>query len=231
MKTIAVIPARRGSKRFPGKNTVLFLGRPLVAHAIETAIESGVFSEIYVTTDDPEVAKIAAEYGVRTIARPAALCEDNVVLDQVVVHLLAALDAEGCGRDAACLMTPTAPLRTADDVRGAVGLLRENEADFVSTVVEYEHNPLYAMRMRSGVLEPAFMQDVFTRDRNDLPTLYRPVAVARAGRWEAIAMHRTTFGPGMLPFVIPQDHAVDIDNPVDLELAELLFRQRERNTT
>ena len=225
---IAVVPARKGSKRFPGKNTVLLNGKPLVAHAIAVALETDLFSKIYVTTDDPRVVAIATERGVIVVERPEELCGDTILVDQTVLHVMEVLESQGERHDAVCLMTPTAPLRTVNDVRGAVSLFWEKDADFVVTVTEYSHNPYYALVIKGGVLEPAFMEDAFFTDRSFLPVLYRPIAVARIGKWDAVKKHGTIFGKGMIPYIIPADHAVDIDNPIDLKGAEFLLRERSR---
>ena len=227
---IAIVPARKGSKRFPGKNTVLLNGKPLVAHAIDVALETDIFSEIYVTTDDPRVVAIAAERGVIVVERPEDLCGDTVLVDQTVLHVMEVLESQGERHDAVCLMTPTAPLRTVNDVRGAVSLIWESGADFVVTVTEYDHNPYYALAIINSVLKPAFMEDVFFKDRSFLPVLYRPIAVARIGKWGAVKKQGTIFGKGMIPYIIPADHAVDIDNPINLKWTEFLLKERIRDS-
>jgi len=223
---IAVIPARKGSKRFPGKNTALLKGKPLVTHTIEIALKTEIFSKICVTTDDPDVMAIAKEKKVTVIERPKELCGDAVLVDKTVLNVMGILEDRKENYDAVCLMTPTAPLRTVDDVTGAVRLLWEKNADFVITVTKYDHNPYHALAIQNGVLKPNFMADVFFKDPWSLPVLYRPLAVARVGRWEAVKRHGTIFGPGMISYIIPADHAVDIDNPIDLKWAEFLLKER-----
>lgn len=225
---IAVIPARKASKRFPDKNTALLNGKPLVRRAIDVAVEATIFAKIFVTTDDPKVMAIARETGVDIIDRPKALCTDTVLVDKTALHVIDVLESRGESYEAVCLMTPAAPLRTVDDVTGAFQLFLKKKANFVITVTEYEHSPYYALSERNGVLEPTFMADAFSRERAFLPKLYRPVAVARIGRWEAVKEHGTIFGPGMIPYLIPVEHAVDIDNRVDLEWAEFLLGKLKR---
>ncbi|MFH1742891.1 MAG: acylneuraminate cytidylyltransferase family protein [bacterium] len=223
---IAVIPARRGSTRLPRKNVLPLRGKPLVAHAIDAALETKIFAGIYVSTDDPEVAKIADQRGVHVIERPEELCKDSVLVDKVMLHVMQVLESRGERYGAACLMTPTAPLRTVEDVKGAVELLWERNADFVITVTAYDHTPFHALEIKDGILQPVFMESPFSRDPKSLPTLYRPIAIARMGRWEAIMQHGTTFSPGMVPYVVPPEHAVDIDNAIDLKFAEFLLEDR-----
>ncbi len=226
---IAIIPARKGSKRIPGKNTALLAGKSLVEHAIDIALEADIFSGIYVSTDDPKVISIAKERGVEVIKRPAVLANDNVVVDKALLHVVEHLEQHGQRFEAACLMTPTAPLRMVKDVRGAVQLLWEKDADFVITVALYDHSPFYALVIKNGILKPSFMSyDVFTNDSKSLQPLYRPIAVARIGRWGAIKKYGTTFSPGMVPYIIPPEHAVDIDNKIDFEWAEFLLKRRKQ---
>jgi CMP-N-acetylneuraminic acid synthetase len=223
-----LIPARQGSKRFPRKNVALLAGEPLVARAVRVARECPSLARVYVSTDDPQVAELALARGAAVVERPAELCTDQVVLDEVVLHFIGWLEARGAAPGAVCLMTPTAPLRTAATVERAIQLLWHERADFVCTVTPYEHNPCYALRIREGRLEPAFVPGVFARDRALLPTLYRPVAVARVGRCDAVKQFRTTFGPGMLPVVIDRGEATDVDVAEDLAWAEALLARSAR---
>jgi len=220
---MAIIPARKGSKRIPGKNLALLGGKPLVVRAIETALASDL-QHVVVTTDDDRVLALCKNYpSVATINRPAALCEDHVVLSAVVLHAM-----QNCGGrfDAVCLMTPTAPLRLVTDVTETIGLLQNyEEADFALTVTPYEHHPYYAYKEKepgSRLMVPAF-PFAFKLDRVRLPTLWRPVAVCHAGRWAAIMQQQTIFGAPAIPNIIPRERAVDIDTPLDLAWARYLL--------
>lgn len=224
---MVVIPARKGSKRFPGKNMAKLGGKPLIAHAIEAATTAGV-ERIVVTTDDPAVLSLCRSYPVATIVRPPTLCLDRTVLSDVMVHALQNQEEAGFRFDAACLMTPTAPLRSPGDVTGAIYALRDDErAAFVLTVTTYEHNPHYALAETGSFLAPAFLQEVFRFDRSQLPTLWRPVAVCHVGRWAAILQQRTMFGSPALPYYVPAEQAVDIDTPLDLEWARFLLEKEK----
>lgn len=223
ISVMAIIPARKGSKRIPGKNLAVLGGKPLVVRAIETALASDL-QHVVVTTDDDLVLALCKNYSVATINRPAALCEDRVVLSEVVIHAM-----QNCGGrrfDAVCLMTPTAPLRLMTDVTETIDLLRDHEeAKFALTVTPYEHHPYYAYKEKepgSQLIVPASPL-AFKLDRVWLPTLWRPVAVCHAGRWDAIMQQKTIFGSPAIPHVVPRERAVDIDTPLDLAWARYLL--------
>lgn len=146
-KSIAIIPARGGSRRIPGKNIKYFHGKPLIAYSIETAIESGLFEEIYVSTDSVEIAGIAKEYRARTIYRPDELALDEVGTQAVMRHVLLGLNTNVHGRlgkviPYACCIYPTAPMLTAIDLREARAILAHEDNTDTAYVFSVGDNPL-----------------------------------------------------------------------------------------
>lgn len=227
MKVVAIIPARGGSKRIETKNTRDIAGRSLLARAIDCAQAAEVFERIVVSTDDDAATRIASELGVDVHPRNSALADDLTVLDDVVLDAMSWLQAEGPAADAVCLMNPTAPMRTISDVRGAVQLLRTSPStDFVSTATIYRHHPYYALADDPDRgLHLHFREDAFRFDRKRLPMLYRPIAVARLGRWDAILRAGSTLGSPMRLYEVDGLSAVDIDDPLDLSFFEFLLER------
>jgi CMP-N,N'-diacetyllegionaminic acid synthase len=133
MRILAIIPARGGSKGVPDKNIKLLGDKPLLAHAIECAIGSKVITKIVVSTDSDEIAKVAANYQVEIIQRPAALADDTSNVVTAVEHVYKFLNEEF---DIIVLLQPTSPLRTAKDLDNVIALLQQNtERDGVISVV------------------------------------------------------------------------------------------------
>lgn len=120
MNTVCIIPARGGSRRIPRKNIRMFHGKPIIAYSIETAKESKLFDEIYVSTDDAEIADIAAKYGASIHWRDADSARDEVGTQEVAARVLEELEIK---EGIACVLYPCAPLIAADDlIRGYRGL-------------------------------------------------------------------------------------------------------------
>src|SRR5690348_3540711 len=118
VRAVALIPARQGSKRVPGKNTRRLNGHPMLAYTIAPAIESGVFDAVIVSTDSEEIADIARHYGAEVpFLRPAALASDTSPDIEWLEYTLAELSRQGRSWDAFSLLRPTSPFRTAGTIR------------------------------------------------------------------------------------------------------------------
>lgn len=131
-KATAFIPARGGSKRLPGKNKKPFCGKPLILWSIEQAKESGVFDRIVVSSDDPDILKIADEAGVVPVQRQSELAQDNTDVTDVIYDFFARDDNK---TEYVCLLNPTHPLRTADDIKETFKFVQMKKYDAVVTVV------------------------------------------------------------------------------------------------
>lgn len=129
MGNIAVIPARGGSRRIPRKNIRLFHGKPIIAYSIDIAKQTGLFDHILVSTDDPEIADIAINYGANTINRPPDLALDSIGTNQVMAKALKSLDCTF-----ACCVYPTAPMMMPRDLNDGFNLLIEGGYEFVRPV-------------------------------------------------------------------------------------------------
>jgi CMP-N-acetylneuraminic acid synthetase len=129
--SIAIIPARGGSRRIPRKNIREFFGKPIIAYSIDTAARSGLFHDIIVSTDDTEIAAIANAHSAAVLNRPAWLAEDSIGTQRVAQHVLQHVRAE---YDYACVIYPCAPLMTTEDLHEGYERLRNGKAPYVYTV-------------------------------------------------------------------------------------------------
>ena len=144
MKNIAIIPARSGSKGLPDKNIKELCGKPLIDYTIEAAINSGEFDTDMVSTDSPEYAEIAEVYGAEVpFLRSDASSSDSASSWVVVEEVLDKYKEFGRNFDSFCLLQPTSPLRTAEDIKGAYDLYREKAEFAIVSVCEAEHSPLW----------------------------------------------------------------------------------------
>jgi CMP-N-acetylneuraminic acid synthetase len=226
MNVQALIPARGGSKSIPRKNIASVGGKPLIAWTIEAAVNSKLLNRIYVSTDDEEIAKIAREHGAEVpFLRPAELASDGAGSLGVALHALDWMAAHGNEPDYLLLLQPTSPLRTTDDINGAIGLAAEREASAVLGVCEASPHPWLARQISAeGVLSDFFhLQEKPTR-RQDYPPAYMINGAIYLNRAASLRTTRTFQPPDALAYVMPPDRSLDIDSPSELRLVDLLLR-------
>ena len=129
-RRLAIIPARGGSKRLPRKNILPFLGRPIIAHTIEAATESGCFTRILVSTEDEEIADAARAAGADIQQRDPSLATDAATLTDVCLDILASEERAGRAFDTFACLYATAPLRRAEDIVAVTALAERTDIDF-----------------------------------------------------------------------------------------------------
>ncbi|MEM7034982.1 MAG: acylneuraminate cytidylyltransferase family protein, partial [Chloroflexota bacterium] len=134
---VAIIPARGGSKRLPGKNIKPFFGHPMLAYAISAAFNSGLFTKVVVSTDDPQIGEVAKWYGADYLPRPAKFATDNAGLPEVSLHLLETYKKQSFQFDALCQLMPNCPLRRSDDIVALNQQFETNKRHFQISVIPY----------------------------------------------------------------------------------------------
>ena len=227
-RTLAVIPARGGSKGIPQKNLVLLDGKPLLAYTCAQARNAKTVTRVILSTDDDAIAACAKRFRVEMpFRRPQELAADDTPMLAVLRHALETLRRqERYQPDIVVLLQPTSPLRRADDIDGAVQLLSARRADSVVSVVEVPHqfNPVSLLRMQEDHLVPFFNGQSVAR-RQDKPAVYArngPAVLAVSG--QVLETQNSLYGNVCLPFIMPPERSVDIDSAFDLGLAEYLLR-------
>lgn len=227
--TIALIPARAGSKRVPNKNTRLLNGRPLIAYTIDAAIASCCFSAIVVSTDDDRVAEIAREHGVQVDPRPTSLCGDTVRAVEVVEEYLRRTDTAKRFSNIAMLL-PTCPFRTAEDIRGAMRHYERGAQNMpLVTVTQYAFPPQLALEADDDELGQMRMcQSVAyatTTRSQSIAARYHPNGALYVAAIDTFLSERSFFTEVMLTYVMPTERSFDIDYPWQFELAEQWAQQ------
>lgn len=223
-RVLGVIPARGGSKGVPRKNIRLLAGIPLIAHTIRAALQSRFLDAFVVSTEDREIAEVAAAYGAQVIRRPAALATDTVQNTDVVRQALVAL---GGKFSHVALLQPTSPLRCAGDIDACLALLLEGCARSVMTVTPAEHHPGKAVLLdQAGNIVPFTTEADMEARRQDMPMAYRQNgAVYALARADFLAENRFILSPCKV-HVMSQEDSVDIDSEFDLLLVEKLLAAR-----
>ncbi len=227
MNPICIIPARGGSKRLTRKNVASLDGEPLLAYAVEAARESGVFDRICVSSDDEEILDMARGYGVEARERPEALATDRAQVKDVCAHLLKQLADEGNPYAEFGLLLVTSPLRTDSDVREAYRTFQEEEGSYLMSLVPFSHPPQRAVHVSDeGFVEPFFGQEYMTQTQQ-LETLYRHDGAIVFAEVDSFLKERKLYGSSVIPYIMPEERAVDIDTEEDLRRAEFLLNRLE----
>lgn len=227
---LGCIFARGGSKGVPGKNIRPLCGVPLIGHAIRAALASRWLDRVIVSTDSPEIARVAREYGAETpFLRPPELSTDNAPERLAWRHAIETMEARE-GRRFDCLVSvpTTCPLRLPGDVDQAVDALMQSDADIVVTATEATSNPYFNMICldEHGLARLAATPPGKVSRRQDAPPVYDLTAVAYAARRESVMQHDSIFQSRVRPVMVPHERAVDIDTEFDFQLAEFLLQRR-----
>lgn len=224
---LGVIPARGGSKAIPRKNLAPLGGRTLLAWTCEAARAATSLTRVVISTDDEEIARQGERCGIAApFRRGADLAGDSASTLPVIQEAVAFVEQDGTRIDAAVILQPTSPFRTAAQIDAAVRLLFETGADSVVTVVEVPHqfNPVSVMRIDQGRLVPFLDgQGTGTLRRQDKPQVYARNGAAVYAIRRDVLMGGSLFGKDCRPLVMPAKDSIDIDGPEDLVLAEALL--------
>lgn len=227
---VAIIPARGGSKRLPGKNLRLFAGKPLIAWTIESALTSGCFSRVIVSTDDSDIAAVAQRWGAEVpFLRPSHLATDAASTQDVLEHAMTQMLAEDSDDvDYVMLLQPTSPLRQVSDIQAAFRLLKEKNADAIvsvceSTVPLHLCNQLPDNQAMTNFIAPPSM------GAHTKPYYQLNGAIYLMTRTVALNLSKLYQAPTQaFAYIMPQSRSADIDTELDFFWAEFLQQQKFR---
>jgi CMP-N,N'-diacetyllegionaminic acid synthase len=220
-KVLAIIPARGNSKGIPGKNIINFAGLPLIAHTICAAKDTRYIDAVVVSTDSLEIADVAVKYGAEVpFIRPACLAEDTSKSIDAVIHALDSLRCDGRKFDILMLLQPTQPLRTKEDIDGALELFVSNNCWSLLSVCEVCDHPVFIRTVGScGEVIP-LLNGGSTIRRQDLPLFYKINGAIYINTIAEIN-ESTSFNDNKIAYIMEKSHSVDIDEPVDLLIGEI----------
>lgn len=228
MKYLAVIPARSGSKGLKDKNILPLGGIPLAAWSIRAALEAKVFSEVHFSTDSARYADIAVKYGASVpFLRPDELASDTADSWSVVKFVLKKYHELGKDFDAVMILQPTVPFRSADDIRNAVRMLEEKDAQAVVSVTEPEHSPYWCAELPpDGNMRVYHEKIQYLVGRQKLPTQYILNGAIYLTRAEHLFNTASIYERGCYAYKMPYDRSADIDTQEDLDWCEFLLKRR-----
>lgn len=217
MSNLAIIPARGGSKRIPRKNIRPFLGKPIVAYPIQAAIQSGLFDEVMVSTDDVEIAEIAKSYGAKVpFLRSKNTSDDYSPLSDVIQEVANMYLSKGKQFDFLCTILPTAALLKKEFILKSFEIIKNCSYDVVMPVVSFSYPIQRALVERSGMLE--YREPMFQVARSqDLERCFYDAGMfywRKFGNWSS----NNRYG-----YEISEIESQDIDNETDWILAEIKY--------
>lgn len=221
MRSLAVIPARSGSKRLPQKNIKLLMGHPLIAYTIEAARQSSSLSDFVVSTNCNETARLAEYYGAAVpFLRPEQLATDEVRNIDVVAHALDFMEREsGVNYDVVVLLQPTSPIREKTHIDQVLSLFRNADCDSVAStappIAKRDHVVKY-------ISPNSYLKSVTCPDFGDsvITPLLRYNAAIYAVRRDTFMRSRKLIGDQQLPFIMDKFCSVDVDELADFISAE-----------
>lgn len=222
---VAIIPARGGSKRIPRKNVRLFAGKPIIAHSIGAALDSGCFDRVIVSTDDAEIAAVAREWGAETpFVRPPELADDHTGTNAVVKHAINWLAEQDTPADYACCIYATAPFVQARYLQEGLARLLERRRGYAFSVTSFPFPIQRAIRINAeGAVEAIWPENIFRRSQ-DLEEAFHDAGQFYWGSTDAYLTDEVVFSPASVPIVLPRHLVQDIDTFEDWRRAELMFR-------
>ncbi|OUS07654.1 pseudaminic acid cytidylyltransferase [Rhodobacterales bacterium 52_120_T64] len=222
---IAVIPARGGSKRIPRKNIKPFCGKPMIAWSIEAALASGCFERVIVSTDDPEIAAIASQYGAEApFTRPESLSDDHTGTTPVIRHATDWMSKSGAPATHVCCIYATAPFVRPIDIQDGFVALENADSDYAFSVTSYAFPIQRAVKITPQNRVEMFEPDQFQTRSQDLEEAYHDAAQFYWGTADAWLAERPIFGAASVPVILPRHRVQDIDTPEDWTTAELMFK-------
>ncbi|WP_226684806.1 acylneuraminate cytidylyltransferase family protein [Shewanella indica] len=228
-KFVALITARGGSKGLPRKNVLPVNGTPLIGLTINSAKESNFISEVFVSTEDTEIAKISSEYGAKIIKRPDELATDTASSIDVVSHAIQWLEDDEISFTDMVLLQPTSPLRTSVHLDEALALYIENDALFVISVFEPAHTPVKSyIQAKDGTISGLYSDEAPYMRRQDLPKAYQPNGAIYAFSVAEFKQINHFPRTNVYPYIMSVDDSADIDTMEDVKLVEKRLKEMSK---
>jgi CMP-N-acetylneuraminic acid synthetase len=223
---LAIIPVKGFSERLSAKNMRMLAGRPLFAYTVDAALESGLFTEVCVSTEDEQIAEIARRLGAPVpFIRPPELSTSSVRLVTVCMHALDFYEAQDRRFADMALLLATSPLRTGQDIRDCYSHFKKTNAKTLMTYGEFDHSPYWALTEKDGRLFPIFEKAVH-QGRHELPTPYRHNGAVLFMKTAAFRQTGEYYMDDIAGWYLPLPNGLDIDTEHDLQTAERVIAER-----
>lgn len=223
MNAVAIITARGGSKRIPRKNVKEFLGKPILLYSIEAALNSGIFEEVMVSTEDEEIAELARQAGaVVPFMRGDENANDFATTTDVLLEVVGEYEKRGKHFEFGCCIYPTAPFVTAEKLKDGMEKLAASDADTLMPVVPFSFPPQRGMVIREEKLQFVQPEHALTRSQ-DLEHWFHDVGQFYCFRTENFKRNKILTVGNVLPYVVSELEVQDIDTISDWKIAEMKY--------
>jgi pseudaminic acid cytidylyltransferase len=223
MPNLAIIPARGGSKRIPKKNIKFFLGKPIIAYSIKIAIESNLFDDIIVSTDDTEIAKIARNYGAQVpYFRSDKNSSDFATTFDVIEEVINEQLLRNHVYENVCCIYPCAPLIRKEFIFNAFEIMKLNNYDTVFPIVQYGNQIQRALKLKDNRIEMFYPQFQDTRSQ-DLESAYYDPGQFYWAQINQLQKERKLLSRNSGYIIIDEMNSQDIDNEIDWKIAEIKY--------
>jgi len=222
-KIAAIIPARGGSKRLPGKNIKDLAGKPMIAYSIEAAKSCSFIDRVIVTTDSDKIAAVAKEYSAEVIMRPEKLASDTAKTNDAINHVLQTLKQDfNYSPDHIVILQPTSPLRTLTDLTEAIELYQSKKPTTLVSVCEFEHPVEWAMTLSENQRVNFSNDESLTKRTQDQNVFYRPNGAIYIIATNTFNQDPKFYTKDTIGYVMPKERSVDIDDMFDFLMAETM---------
>lgn len=220
---LAIIPARGGSKRVPGKNIRDLCGKPLIAWVIEAAQKSKLLDRVILSSDNQKIIATAKKFDCEVpFVRPTHLAKDESKSIDAILHALQNLTVK---YDYIVTLQPTSPFVSSLDIDGCIMLAVDRQASACITISEMEKSPYWSFKMAEENLLVPLFDDNFLQDRSqELPPLYIPTGAVYVNNSKWLQSNRTFYSSKTLGYPVPQERSLDIDTELDFSVCEHLMR-------
>ncbi|MDO8713797.1 MAG: acylneuraminate cytidylyltransferase family protein [Polynucleobacter sp.] len=223
---VCIIPARGGSKGIPRKNIRLLGGKPLIAHSIEAALTAKSIDEVYVSTEDEEIASVSLQYGAKVVLRPEKLAGDTNSSESALLHAQDVLESSGDYIELVVFLQCTSPFRTSKDIDSAILQMRDDQADSLLSVVP-SHKFLWKVEHGQGV---SINYDYRARPRRqDMQQQYAENGSIYIYKPWVLRKFENRLGGRVSAFIMGEDQMIDIDSESDWQVAECILALNRDN--
>ncbi|SFX24946.1 cytidylyltransferase domain-containing protein [Marinospirillum alkaliphilum] len=228
LKTLAIVPARAGSKRLPGKNLLPLQGKPLVQWTLDAALASEKIDRVLVTSDDPNLLKLADQLGCMTLLRPTELATDTASTYSVLQHALEHLDDQHVYPEQTLLLQPTSPLRSTEDINKGLALMEEKNANSIISVCPVDHPVQWCNTLDEECKMDNFIKkETLGLRSQDMPVHYRLNGAFYLAKTPLLMQHKGFFMPESYALIMNQENSVDIDTELDFLFCQTLLKQKQ----
>lgn len=231
MAVLGIIPARGGSKRIPGKNKKDFCGRPLIDYIIEAAKGAQLLDTIVVNSDDEDILEIARKHKeIIALQRPVEISQDHSSAIEYVHQTIEVLKAKGQHFDTIVILQPTSPLTLSEDIDQTIQLLKSSKANSAVSVMKLDHatHPVKMKVMAGNKLNPFLEEEGGRMAEHELPTIFVRNCSVYVSTIQTIQEGKI-IGDDCRGYVMPMERSVDINDPIDFDFAEFLYKKYSKS--